>query len=174
MEINMQHAPWGLFMAAMMYVIGNGVWVNHLARDKHWLGWLMWFTACALILVSGAVIESRLDIDPAGIWDRLTRVDPENHWIMLGVFATMSVPGAACVILKQNSFWTRIAITFTALLVFIPAGMQFNSPDGSNVLAGIIFAVAVAGLMLAWQVLLDSEDEDDAEPEGGAVPGEEG
>jgi len=174
MEINMQHAPWGLFMAAMMYVVGNGVWVNHLVREKHWLGWLLWLGACALVLLSGAAVESRLDMDPAGIWERLTRVDPENHWIMLGVFATMSVPGAASVILHQNSFWTRVAIVVVALLVFIPAGMQFNSPDGSNVIAGIVFALAVSGLMLAWQVLLDGEDEDEVEPENGSVTGEEG
>jgi len=173
MELNVQHASWGLFMAAMMYVIGNGVWVNHLVRDRHWLGWIFWGAACVLVLLSGAAIESRLDMDAAGILERITRVDPENHWIILGVFATMSVPGAACVILKQDTFWTRVAIVIPAFLVFVPAGMQFNSPTGENVVAGIAFAFAVSGLMLAWQVLLDVEEEGEGEPEGGGVTGEE-
>ena len=48
-----------------------------------------------LLLVVAALFESRLDqTSGTGAIDRLTSVAPENHWIVLGLFALMSVPGA--------------------------------------------------------------------------------
>lgn len=146
-----------------MYVIGNGAWVNHLARQRVWLGWLMWTAAGAGILLLGVAFEARLDGQPDGILQRLfthpdgVPVDPENHWIVLSLFALMSVPGAACVFFKQSMYWTRVAIMAPALIVFIPAGMQINSQNGDNVVAGVGTGLLVAGFMLAWQYLLDKE-----------------
>lgn len=43
--VHFELAPWGMFFAGLMYVIGNGVWVNHLVRQRRWLGWLLWSLA---------------------------------------------------------------------------------------------------------------------------------
>jgi len=124
MDLQPQHAAWSIAFAGMMYVIGNGVWVNHLARQRQWMGWLMWLLASLLIIVLGAVIEARLAVSGSGIWQRLTGVDPENHWIAITLFALMSVPGAASVILRQTANWTRMALMIPAIVVFIPVGMN--------------------------------------------------
>lgn len=159
----MQHALWGLVMTGIMYVIGNGVWVNHLTRKKIWWGWLMWAIAGAGILFLGAAFEARLDGQETGIFQRLLThpngipVDPENHWIALSLFALMSVPGAASVIFKQSAYWTRMALMAPALVVFIPAGMQINTQNGDNILAGLAAGLVVSGFILIWQILLDGE-----------------
>ena len=156
MEIQSEFAIWGVLFAAFMYVIGNGMWVNHLARKKQWMGWLMWAGAAAALLIAGAAIESRLDNSGAGIWQRLTSVDSENHWIALTLLALMSVPGAASVILKQDAYWTRIALIAPAIVVFIPVGMQLGQ-GGSSLIAGLGLAAAVSAFVLLWQAMLDGE-----------------
>ncbi len=148
-----------------MYVIGNGAWVNHLARRKTWVGWLLWFFMAIVIIIMGSLFEARLDGESTGILQRLaahpngTPVDLENHWIILLLFALMSVPGAASVLFRQSMQWTRVALILPALVVFIPAGMEITNPDGNRIMAGIGAGLAVAGFMVVWQMLLDREVE---------------
>lgn len=157
MEAQPQHMAWGIAYASMMYVIGNGVWVNHLARRKQWLGWLMWFTAAALIIVFGALVEIRLAGSESGVWQQLTSVNKENYWIVLTLFALMSVPGAASVILKQEASWTRMALVIPAIVVFIPVGMQLGN-GGSNIIAGLGLGLIVCAMLLIWQFMLDRDE----------------
>jgi len=156
-----EFAPWGMFFAGLMYVVGNGVWVNHLVRERRWLGWLLWLLSGVGLLFVAAVFEVRLDMaSDLGVWQRLTSVDPENHWIALTLFALMSVPGATCVLLKQEVRWTRVALVLPALLIFIPLGQQLANPDDSYTALSLGVALAVVGVMLIWQMMLDSEPKD--------------
>jgi len=156
-----EFAPWGMFFAGLMYVVGNGVWVNHLVRERRWLGWLLWLLSGVGLLFVAAVFEVRLDMaSDLGVWQRLTSVDPENHWIALTLFAFMSVPGATCVLLKQEVRWTRVALVLPALLIFIPLGQQLANPDDSYTALSLGVALAVVGVMLIWQMMLDSEPKD--------------
>jgi len=152
------HMAWGIAYASMMYVIGNGVWINHLARRKQWLGWLMWLATGVLLIVFGALIEIRLSGTTSGIWQQLTGVDKENHWIVLVLFALMSVPGAASVILKQAAHWTRMALIIPAIVVFIPVGMQLGAPSGNNIAAGLGLALVICAMLLIWQLMLDKDE----------------
>lgn len=157
MQEGMQLAGWGLVFTALMYVIGNGVWVNHLVRRRLWLGWALWIGAAAFVLFAGAAIEARLVGDQAGIWQRLTQVDGENHWIAVSLFALLSVPGAASVIFKQDARWTRLALLIPALVVFIPAGMSLGAGREGGIITGLGTAIGVGAIVLAWQFLLDKE-----------------
>ncbi len=155
MEAQPQHIAWGIAYASMMYVIGNGVWINHLARKKQWLGWLMWLVAGILLIICGALIEIRLSGSGSGLWQRLTSVDKENHWIVFVLFALMSVPGAASVILKQAAHWTRISLIIPAIVIFIPVGMQLGGTGDSNIAAGLGLALLICAIILIWQFMLD-------------------
>lgn len=158
MHIDFQFVPWGMFFAGLMYVVGNGVWVNHLVRERRWLGWLLWIAAAAVVLVLAALFESRLDTaSDAGIWQRLSSVDPENHWIAVTLFALLSVPGAASVMLKQSVQWTRLALLAPALLVFLPVGSQIGNPNDNYLALSIGLTLAVCGILVVWQLLLDHE-----------------
>jgi len=154
--VHFELAPWGMFFAGLMYVIGNGVWVNHLVRQRRWLGWLLWSLAAVGMIFLAAAFETRLDqASELGIWQRLTSVDPENHWIALTLFALMSVPGAGAVLLKQDVRWTRLAVITPALLIFIPVGEQLMNPNDSYTALSLGVAFAVCAAMLIWQMLLD-------------------
>jgi len=156
--VQFEFASWGMFFAGLMYVIGNGVWVNHIVRQRRWMGWLLWLLAGITLLFVAAVFESRLDTTSgAGVWERLTRVDMENHWIALTLFALMSVPGAAAVLLKQSIQWTRYALLLPILLLFIPLGSQLNNPNASYFALSLGTTIAVFGIMVLWQSLLDCE-----------------
>ena len=156
--VQFDYAVWGVFFAALLYVLGNGVWVNHLVREKNWLGWVLWSVLGALLLLVAAVFESRLDqASDAGAMERLTSVAPENHWIVLGLFALMSVPGAASVLLKQSVRWTRITLLLPAILLFIPVGRQLANPDNSYLLLSLATTAGVCGALFLWQMLLDCE-----------------
>lgn len=150
-----QQLAWGVGFAAMMYVIGNGVWTNHLARRRVWLGWLMWLIAAALVIVAGAFIDIRLSGAQESLWHRLSSVDMENHWIALTLFALMSVPGAVSVFLKQSSKWTRLALILPAIGVFIPVGMQLGN-GASSIIEGLGLAFLIAALVFTWQFMLDT------------------
>jgi len=148
-------ALWGAGFAALIYVMGNALWTNRLVRRKLWMGWLLWGASCVLVLIAGAAIENHFGTG-ASIGDRLSSVDMENHWISLALYALMSVPGAACVILQQNIRWTRIALMSIALVLFIPAGMHLGDNEGSAIL-GIGLAIVVCGMLWLWQTTLDEE-----------------
>ncbi len=158
MHIDFTFAPWGMIFAAFMYVVGNGIWMNTLSRRNAWLGWLMWGLSVAAILVLGAAIELRLG-GGEGIWDRLTSVNGDNHWIVATLYALLSVPAAACVLFRQETAWTRLAVCATALLIFIPLGAQLNDPDDSRLTLSLGITLAVIGLMWFWSLLFDAEPE---------------
>ena len=155
MEAQTQQLAWGIGFAGMMYIVGNGVWTNHLARQKQWMGWLMWLLAAIATILIGALIDIRLSGTQNTLWQYLSGVDKENHWIQLTLFALMSVPGAASVILKQASTWTRMALILPAIVVFVPVGMQIGTGAGS-LAAGFGLALAISALMFAWQFMLDT------------------
>jgi len=156
--VHFELAPWGMFFAGLLYVVGNAVWVNHLVRQRRWLGWFLWLISAMTLLVVAAAFESRLDqASDMGVWARLTSVDPENHWIALTLFALMSVPGAASVMLKQSIAWTRFALITPALLVFIPVGHQIMDPKQSYTAMSIGLALAVCAVLIIWQMLVDAE-----------------
>lgn len=160
MQVSFEYAPWGVFFAGLMYVIGNGVWVNHLVRERNWLGWPLWLAAGVMFLLVAALFESRLDTASSmGMWERLTGVDGENHWIALSLFALLSVPGAASVLFRQSIRWTRLALLLPAVMIFIPMGRQLANPDNNYLLLSLGAAAVVCAAMYVWQMLLDVEPE---------------
>jgi len=156
MHTDYTFAPWGMAFAALMFVVGNAVWINHLARQRPWLGWLMWSISAALILLLGAIIELRLG-GGAGVWDKLTSVNVENHWIVVTLYALMSIPGAASVLFRQDTGWTRLGVLATALIVFIPLGAQLGDRDNSRLLLSLGITLAICGLIVIWSMLLDCD-----------------
>ncbi|MDX8401793.1 MAG: hypothetical protein R8K47_04090 [Mariprofundaceae bacterium] len=156
MHLDFTYAPLGMAFAALMYVIGNAAWMNHLARRRLWAGWLMWFLSAVLVLLAGGAIENRL-AGGAGAWATLTSADNEKHWIIVTLYALMSVPAAASVIFRLDTRWTRIAVTLVALLVFIPLGAQLHDPENSRILFSLGAALAVIGLLWGWSIMLDEE-----------------
>ena len=154
MESDAQFGYWGLLIAALMYVIGNGMWINHMARRRQWLGWVMWSISAVILVVATAAIEAYLSASGGSMADGLTGVDFENHWIAVSLYALMSVPGAASVIFKQDAQWTRLALLITAIIVFIPAGMSLGN-EGGNIVAGLGLTLGVCTFVVAWQFLLD-------------------
>lgn len=157
MEIDFQYAPWGMFFAAIMYVVGNGVWINHLARKRSWVGWLLWIVSGLLFLVAGAAVETHISSSPVGIWQRLSSVAPTNHWIILTFYALLSFPGAASVLLRQSISWTRITVLAPAIIVLLPVGDQLANPDNNYLSLSIGITLATCAILWLWQSLLDSE-----------------
>jgi hypothetical protein len=149
-------ASWGMIFAALMYVVGNGVWTNHVARQKLWLGWLMWSVTAILIVFAGTIIELRL-AGGSGIWVRLTSVNVENHWIVVSLYALLSIPGAASVLFRQSVGWTRLGLLATALIVFVPLGAQIHDPENSRLILSLGVTLATCGLLWTWSMLLDCE-----------------
>ncbi|MDX8396404.1 MAG: hypothetical protein R8K22_08330 [Mariprofundaceae bacterium] len=160
MNIAFENAPWGMFFAAALYVLGNGVWANCLVRKRLWVGWILWSILGCFLLVVAALFETRLDVSASmGVWERLSSVNVENHWIALSLLALLSVPGAASVLFKQNVRWTQLAILLPAIIIFIPLGQQLNHPTESYLGLSLGVTLAVCGLMIAWQMLLDCDPE---------------
>jgi hypothetical protein len=157
MEIDFQYAPWGMFFAAIMYVVGNGVWINHLARKKAWVGWLLWVTSGLLFLVAGAAVENHISSNPVGIWQQLRSVAPTNHWIIMTLYALLSFPGAASVLLRQSISWTRVSIIAPAIIVLLPVGDQLGNPDNHYLALSIGITLATCAILWLWQSLLDCE-----------------
>jgi len=158
MHIDFSFAPWGMIFAAFMYVVGNGIWMNQLARRNAWLGWLMWLISAIVILILGAAVEVRL-AGGEGILNQLSSVAMDNHWIVVTLYALISVPGAASVLFRQETSWTRLAVCATALLIFIPLGSQLSDPDNGRLALSLGITIAVAGLMWFWSLLFDVEPE---------------
>jgi len=156
MQIDFSIAPWGMTFAALMYVIGNGAWTNHIVRHKPWLGWVVWGASSIVIIVAAAAIELRLS-GQSGIWSRLTSVNFENHWIVLTLYALISVPGAASVLFRQSVNWTRLAVLAIGLILFIPVGSQLHDPNDPRLFLSLGMTLASCGLIWLWSVLLDCE-----------------
>ncbi len=158
MHMDFTYAPLGMGFAALMYLVGNGVWMNRLSRRRIWAGWLIWAATAAGVLLLGAAMENRL-AGGEGVWATLTAADGEKHWIILTLYALMSVPAAACVMFRISCGWTRFATLFIAVLVFIPMGAQLQDPDSGHLLESLGITLATVGLIWGWSVLLDVEPE---------------
>jgi len=158
MNIDYTLAPWGMAAAGFMYVIGNGVWMNHLARKNAWMGWLLWSLSAVAILLLGALIEQKLG-NSKGIWEIISSVNVENHWIIVTLYALISIPGAASALFRLSVSWTQLAVLGTGLIVFIPMGAQLQDPNDDHMMLSLGVALAVGGLMWLWSALLDCEPE---------------
>lgn len=158
MNIDFTFAPWGMTYAALMFVIGNGIWTNYLVRQKPWAGWLMWSVSALPVVVAGAAIQLRLG-GGDGVWAIISSTSTESHWIIVTLYALLSIPGAASILFRQSVEWTRLAILATALLLFIPLGAQLNDPAGNHLALSLGITLAACGLMWIWSVLLDCEPE---------------
>jgi len=157
MHIDFTFAPWGMTYAALMYVLGNGVWTNHIVRQKPWLGWIAWSASALIIIFIGAVLEVQLSGNKNGVWTVLSSANKENHWIVATLYALMSVPGAAAVLFRQSLGWTRLGVLTVALIVFIPLGMQLHDPNDPRLFLSMGISLAICGLTWLWSVLLDCE-----------------
>jgi len=158
MNIDFTLAPWGMATAAFMFVVGNGVWMNHLARRNAWIGWLLWSLSAVAILVLGAVIELRLGSN-SDIWTLLTTVNMENHWIIVTLYALISIPAAASVLFRQQASWTQLAVLATGLIIFIPLGSQIQDPENDRLMLSLGITLATGGLVWLWSTLLDCDPE---------------
>ena len=158
MNIDFTFAPWGMAFAALMLLIGNGVWMNHLARNRAWMGWLLWSTSATMILIIGAAIEQQLG-SGTGVWAALSNVNIENHWIVVTLYALISIPGAASVLFRQPVIWTRLAVLTTAIIVLIPLGRQLQDPNDSRLLLSLGITATTCALIWLWSKLLDREPE---------------
>ncbi len=160
MDLNYNDAYWGFLFAGLFYVLGNGAWVNQWARKSRLIGTLLWLVLGVLVLVFAASLDMRLDPNLQGsIWDRLSSVDGENHWIALTLYALLSAPGISANLFQLELRMTRLALIVPGLIVFIPMGQQLQHPKGSLLLVSLAAAVVVIGLLLIFQMLLDVEPE---------------
>ena len=158
MDMNYNDAFWGILFAGIFYVIGNAAWVNQWARTKRFMGVLIWAACGLIILMVAAIFDMRLDpsLDTA-VLDRMSSVDGENHWIALTLYALLSTPGIAANLFSLDLSLTRLSLILPALVVFIPMGKQLEHPDGALLLYSVGAAVAVIGIVLVFQMLLDIE-----------------
>ena len=160
MDLNYNHAFWGILFAGIFYVAGNAAWVNQWARNSRFIAILMWVALGVLVLVFAAIFDMRLDPKlEMSVWERLTTVDGENHWIALTLFALLSTPGIAANLFSLELRMTRLALIIPALVIFIPIGKQLEHPEGSLILVSLAAAVASIGVLLIFQMLLDVEPE---------------
>jgi len=160
MDLNYNHAFWGILFAGIFYVVGNAAWVNKWARESRFVGILAWACLGFIILLFAASFDMRLDPNlEMGIWERMTSVDGENHWIALTLYALLSAPGIAANLFSLELRMTRLALILPGILVFIPMGQQLVHPEGSLILMSIGATVAVVGILLVFQMLLDVEPE---------------
>ena len=160
MDLNYNHAFWGILFAGIFYVAGNAAWVNQWARNSRLTAIMMWVALGVLVLVFAAIFDMRLDPKlEMSIWERLTTVDGENHWIALTLFALLSTPGIAANLFSLELRMTRLALIIPALVIFIPIGKQLEHPEGSLILVSLAAAVASIGVLLVFQMLLDVEPE---------------
>jgi len=157
MNIDFSLAPWGMAFAALMFLIGNGAWTNHIVRHKPWLGWVIWSLTVPAIIVLGAILELRLSGKTDSIWFLLTSVNFENHWIVATLYMLMSIPGAASVLFHQSLNWTRLATLTTALIVLIPLGTQLHDPNDPRLALSLGITLGLCGILWLWSAMLDSE-----------------
>lgn len=156
--MDFKFAPWGMAYAAFMYLLGNGVWTNHLSRSNVWLGWLLWALSALCIIVLGAVIGQHLGIK-SDLTSILGGMNKENYWIIFTLYALMSFPGATSVLFRQSLAWTRFSLLAIALLIFIPLGAQLHDPSDSRIYISIAITLSICGLLSIWSMMLDREPE---------------
>jgi hypothetical protein len=160
MDLNYNDAFWGFLCAGLFYVLGNAAWVNQWARKSRFIAIIIWAAMGVLVLVFAASFDMRLDPKLEGsVLDRLMSVDGENHWIALTLYALLSAPGIAANLFSLELRMTRLALIVPGLIIFIPMGKQLQHPEGSLLLVSLGAAVAVTGILLLFQMLLDAEPE---------------
>ncbi len=170
MDLNYNHAYWGVLFAGVFYVLGNAAWVNQWARQKRVLGIIIWAALGMLILALAAMFDMRLDPQlHMPVSERMMIVDGENHWIALTLYALLSVPGLAANLFSLEIRMTRLALIVPGFIVFIPMGQQLEHPEGALLLFSIGAAVAVVGSLLLFQMLLDEEPAKHAKKENAAA-----
>ncbi|MDX8387381.1 MAG: hypothetical protein R8M46_02460 [Ghiorsea sp.] len=158
MDMNYNHAFWGVLFAGIFYVVGNAAWVNQWARQNRFIGTLIWAALGVVILIFAAIFDMRLDPSLNGaVLDRMNTVDGENHWIALTLYALLSTPGIAANLFGLELRMTRLALIVPALLVFIPMGKQLEHPEGALLLFSVGAAAAVIAILLFIEILLDAE-----------------
>jgi len=170
MDLNYNHAFWGVLFAGIFYVLGNAAWVNVWARNKRIMGILIWSVLGVLVLVLAAMFDMRLDGKLAmPVGERLMTVDGENHWIALTLYALLSVPGIAANLFSLELRLTRLALIVPGLIIFIPMGRQLEHPDGDLLLFSVGASVITIGVLLLFQMLLDEEPAKKANKEPAAA-----
>jgi len=158
MDLNYNHAFWGVLFAGIFYVAGNASWVNQWARHRRFVGVVIWAIFGTAILVFAAMFDMRLDPNlNMPVFERIDTVDGENHWIALTLYALLSTPGIAANLFGLELRMTRLALIVPALFIFIPMGKQLEHPEGNLLLFSMGSAVAVIGVLLLFQMLLDAE-----------------
>ncbi|OIP98899.1 MAG: hypothetical protein AUK35_09920 [Zetaproteobacteria bacterium CG2_30_46_52] len=158
MDLNYNHAFWGVLFAGLFYVLGNAAWVNQWARQSRLIGVLLTVAMGVIVVVLAAMFDMRLDPElQSSVLDRISRVDGENHWIALTLFALLSAPGIAANLFSLDLRLTRLALILPAILIFIPMGKQLEHPDGDLMLFSVIATVATTAVLLMFQLLLDAE-----------------
>ncbi len=158
MDLNYDHAYWGIFFAGLFYVVGNAAWVNQWARNSRFVAIVIWTVLGVALLMLAAMFDMRLDPNlEASVWDRMNSVSGENHWIALTLFALMSTPGIAANLFSLDLRMTKLALIVPGLFVFIPIGKQLEHPEGSLLLISVGAAAAVITLVLLFEILLDAE-----------------
>ena len=170
MDMNYDHAFWGVFFAGLFYVVGNAVWTNQWARKSRMLATISWSVTGFIMIVLGAMFDMRLDPNlEMGVFERMSAVDGENHWIALTLYALLSVPGISANLFSLDIRMTRLSLILPAILVFIPMGQQLEHPDGALLLPSIVAAAAVIAATLVLQYLLDSEPVNTSKNKGATV-----
>ena len=160
MDLNYNDAFWGFLFAGLFYVAGNAAWVNQWARKSRLIATIMWSMLGVMILTFAAAFDMRLDPKlEMSIWERMSTVDGENHWIALTLYALLSTPGIAANLFSLELRMTRLALIVPGLLVFIPMGQQLQHPEGSLIFISLGAAAITIGILIVFQMLLDVEPE---------------
>jgi len=151
--IDDRFAPWGFLFLLLMYFLGSAAWLQPLARKRLRWGWLVWAGALAFVLLFAMAIEVRIGAF-ANITEAWRNPDPEKHWIIALVFALLSTPAAASVMLRQTLGWTRFAVIGSAWLLFAPAGTMLSGSLNDHALAvGGVLLLSVA--LWLWTGAID-------------------
>lgn len=158
-ETNAQFAMWGLFFMSFMYFLGNIVWTNQLARQNFLWGCLFWVISGIILLLLGHSISNFLvgQVGLGALIKTLKSSDLESYWIIFSLYALLSVPGAGCVIFKQNKSVTLMTLLLPALVVLIPSSIALAKSFEITYL----YATALPVCALIWlcQQMLDVEPE---------------
>ncbi|MBF0282598.1 MAG: hypothetical protein HQM07_08560 [Zetaproteobacteria bacterium] len=156
MQSSFDVAWFGMMFTAGLYLLGNMVWVNRWVRMHMWFGWLFWILAAGTVLFIAAQIEVVLGVAAGlSVWQKISSEVFENHWIIVGLFALLSVPGASSIIFKLDRRLTLYAVLLPALILFIPMGRQLAHDVANAMYWGVGIAGGVCFLLVLWLRYID-------------------